>query len=264
MSRLSHTFGCGSLMLAGTLDTAPGTTGLLIVSGGNEIRSGAFGGQAALAANIAAAGFPVFRFDRRGIGDSEGENRGFRHSARDLSAALDAFRAMAPQVTRVVAFGNCDAASALMLAGGAGVEALVLSNPWTIEQDDDAGAAGGSTPPPAAVRARYLEKLANPREIMRLLSGGVNLRKLARGLLHALKPPPPPSSLAQDMAAGLAGFTGRTVILLATADRTAQVFEAAWDRNDPRIRRCEGAGHAYVEPAHRAWLEAQLLEMLRA
>ncbi len=262
MTRLSHTFGCGSLMLAGTLDTAPGTTGLLIVSGGNEIRSGAFGGQADMAARIAAAGFPVFRFDRRGVGDSDGENRGFRHSAKDIAAALDAFRAMAPQLTRVVAFGNCDAASALMLARGAGVDGLVLSNPWTIEQDDSE--TPDDTPPPAAVRARYLEKLKNPREIMRLLGGGVDLRKLARGVIHALKPPPPPTSLAQEMATGLAGFTGRVTILLATADRTAQVFAAGWDPADPRIRRCDGAGHAYVEPEHRAWLEAQLLEMLRA
>ena len=247
-------------MLAGTLDKAPGTTGMLIVSGGNEIRSGAFGGQADMAARIAAAGFPVLRFDRRGVGDSEGENRGFRHSSKDIAAALAAFRAQAPEVTRVIAFGNCDAASALMLAGGAGCDGLVLSNPWTIED----GGAGDSTPPPEAVRARYLEKLKNPGEIRRLVTGGVNLAKLARGVIHALKPPPPPSSLAQDMAAGLAGFTGEVRILLATADRTAQVFEAAWDRNDTRIRRCEGAGHAYVDPEHRAWLEAQLLEALRA
>ena len=76
MKRLAHTFGCGSLSLAATLDTAPGGTGLLIVSGGNEIRSGAFGGQADMAPRIASAGFPVFRFDRRGIGDSDGENDG--------------------------------------------------------------------------------------------------------------------------------------------------------------------------------------------
>lgn len=261
MSRLSLTFGCGSLRLAGTLDTAPGRSGLLIVSGGNEIRSGAFGGQAAIAARIAAAGFPVFRFDRRGIGDSEGENRGFRSSARDISAALDAFRAMAPQLERVVAFGNCDAASALMLARGAGCDALVLSNPWTIDADE--GEAADATPPPAAIRARYREKLTNPREVMRLLGGGVNLRKLAEGLIRAAGPPPAPSSLAQEMAAGLGEFGGDLRILLATADRTAQVFEAAWDPADPRIRRCEGAGHAYVEPQHRAWLKAQLLEMLR-
>jgi exosortase A-associated hydrolase 1 len=263
MTRLSHTFGCGSLMLAGTLDTAPGSTGLLIVSGGNEIRSGAFGGQANMAARIARAGFPVFRFDRRGVGDSEGENRGFRKSAKDISCALDAFRAMAPQIGRVVAFGNCDAASALMLAGGAGCDGLVLSNPWTIEQDANGGVAD-DTPPPAALRARYIEKLQNPREIARLLGGGVNLGKLARGLARSLRAAPPPSSLAQDMRASLSGYTGEVRILLATADRTAQVFEAGWDKNDPRIRRGEGAGHAYVEPLHRDWLEAEILAALRA
>ena len=46
-----------------------------------------------------------------------------------------AFRRAAPQLTRIIAFGNCDAASALMLAGGAGCDGLVLSNPWTIAQD---------------------------------------------------------------------------------------------------------------------------------
>jgi exosortase A-associated hydrolase 1 len=262
MTRLSLTFGCGSLTLAGTLDTAPGRAGLLIVSGGNEIRSGAFGGQAEMAARIARAGYPVFRFDRRGIGDSEGENRGFRHAAKDIAAALDAFRAMAPRISRVVAFGNCDAASALMLAGGAGCDGLVLSNPWTIEQDDSGAAS--DTPPPAAIRARYAEKLANPREVGRLLRGGVDLGKLARGLIGALRPAPPPSTLAQEMQAGLAGYGGRVAILLAAADRTAQVFEAAWDTSDPRLHRCPGAGHAYVEPEHRDWLEAQLLAALRA
>jgi exosortase A-associated hydrolase 1 len=263
MTRLSHNFSCGSLALAGTLDTAVGTTGLLIVSGGNEIRCGAFGGQADMAARIAHAGYPVFRFDRRGVGDSDGENRGFRNSAKDIACALQAFRAMVPQLARVVAFGNCDAASALMLAGGAGCDRLVLSNPWTIEPDGSASTAGGA-PPPVAIRARYLEKLKNPREVMRLASGGVNLRKLASGVVQALRPPPPPSSLAQDMARGLAGFSGEVRILLATADRTAQVFESAWNASDPRIYRCEGAGHAYVEPQHRDWLEAQILASLRA
>lgn len=262
MSRLSHTFGCGGLMLAGTLDTAPGSTGLLIVSGGNEIRAGAFGGQADMAARIAAAGFPVFRFDRRGIGDSEGENRGFRKSTKDITAAVEAFRAMVPQLSRVIAFGNCDAASALMLAGGAGCDGLVLSNPWTIEPDLS-GATANDTLPPAAIRARYLEKLKNPREVIRLASGGVDLGKLARGVAQALRPPPPPSSLAQEMAQGLAGYTGPVRILLATADRTAQVFESAWDASDPRICRCEGAGHAYVEPDHRDWLQSQILASLR-
>lgn len=261
MSRLQFQFGCGSLMLGGTLDTAPGTTGLLIVSGGNEIRSGAFSGHSLLAARIARAGFPVFRFDRRGIGDSEGENRGFRKSRKDIAAAREAFRAMAPQVERVFGFGNCDAASALMLAGGEGFDGLILSNPWTIEDEDE-----GSAEPkhaPDAVRARYLTKLKDPGEIARLLRGGVDLRKLGRGLVSALRPSVAPSGLAQEMREGIAGYGGSAHILLAGADRTAQLFESSWDKADARIARCPGAGHSYVEAEHRDWLHQQILAALR-
>ena len=42
MRRLTS-FPCAGDILAATLDEAPGTTGLLIVSGGNEIRIGALG-----------------------------------------------------------------------------------------------------------------------------------------------------------------------------------------------------------------------------
>ncbi len=140
--RQHFTFLCASETLAATLDSADGTTGLLIVSGGNEIRSGAHAGMAALAAEIAAAGHPVLRYDRRGIGDSTGDNAGFESSANDIAAAAAAFRAHAPQLTRLVAFGNCDAASALALFGpAAGVDALILANMWTIETEDD-GADG--------------------------------------------------------------------------------------------------------------------------
>jgi exosortase A-associated hydrolase 1 len=258
MNRLPLTFACEDATLAGTIDTAPASVGLLIVSGGNEVRAGAFSGQAQLAARIARAGFPVFRFDRRGVGDSEGANRGFRSSGKDIAAAIDAFRAMAPQMNRVVAFGNCDAASALMLAGGAGCDSLVLSNPWTIEDTQD------DLPPAGAVRSRYAEKLADPRELVRLVTGKVDFRKLARGLARAVMPRQAPSSLAQDMSAGLARFEGPVRILLAETDRTAQAFAEQWDAGDARIAYCKGASHAFVEPHARDWLHEQLLRALRA
>ncbi|OBX20361.1 hydrolase 1, exosortase A system-associated [Erythrobacter sp. QSSC1-22B] len=257
MSRLALTFNCQGATLAGTLDTAPGTSGLLLVSGGNEIRSGAFAGQARFAAEIARAGFPVFRFDRRGTGDSEGPNRGFRNESEDIAAALAAFRAMTPQLGRVIGMGNCDAASALMLAGGARCDALVLSNPWTIEES-----SADSTPPAAAIRARYLAKLKNPREVVRLLSGEVDFRKLLRGVAKAATPKAAPSTLAAEMRAGLEKFDGPVRILLAEADRTAQVFAENWGE-DERIVRCAGAGHAYVEPHARQWLREQVLKALR-
>lgn len=256
MKRRHIRFACEGAGLIGTLDGADGTTALLIVTGGNEVRAGAWNGQALLAARIAAAGFPVFRFDRRGIGDSDGPPGDFRTSAPDIAAALSALRSECPCVTRVVGMGNCDAASALMLTGGAGCDALILSNPWTIENAEAA-------PPPEALRGHYAGRLRDPKAILRLLKGGVNLRALLASLIGALKPAPPPTGLAQDMAAGLARFSGDIRILLAERDRTAQAFLAAWKRDDPRLRHCPGASHSFVEAAARDWLEAQVLEVLR-
>ena len=255
MSRRHLTFSCDGDTLAGTLDDAPGTAGLLLVSGGNEVRAGAFSGQAQLAALLAGAGFPVFRYDRRGIGDSSGENRGFRDEGPDIAAAIAAFKAARPGLERVVGFGNCDAASALMLNAGGGCDALVLANPWTIEQDDGALA-------PEAIRARYAEKLKNPKELLRLATGKISLRKLAGGLGRAIKPAPAPTTLAQDMAAGLARYDGPVRLLIAERDRTGQAFVAAWDAGDPRLARCPGASHAFVEPHAREWLFEQIVAAL--
>jgi exosortase A-associated hydrolase 1 len=257
VSRRHFAFDCAGSALAATLDEAAGTTGLLIVTGGNETRAGAFSSQARLAADLAAAGHPVLRFDRRGVGDSEGVNMGFRTSAEDIAAALDAFRAECPGRKRIVAFGNCDAASALMLAGGVGFDGLVLSNPWTYEDEHAA-----APPPPSAIRARYAAKLKNPREVLRLVTGKVNLRDLLGSLRQASKGKAAPSGLAETMAAGLARFAGPTRILIAERDRTGQAFLAGWNARDSRLNRCAGADHAYSDDASRAWLLQQILAAL--
>lgn len=271
MNRRHFIFRCQGAALVGSLDLAPGATGLLIVSGGNEVRSGPWGSQAELATRIAASGFPVMRFDRRGVGDSDGTNGGFTSSAPDIAAALRAFRTQVPALERVVAFGNCDAASALMLAGGVGIDALVLANPWTFEPDGELVEVSGSgdtspaTPmPPSVLRAHYLRRLTDPRAIWRLLSGKVKVGKLASGLADAARANAGPSLLAQQMADGIADFAGPVHLLVAARDRTGQAFLANWDRNDPRLRICPNATHSFVEPQARIWLQGQILGGLRA
>lgn len=241
------TFACEGVQLVGTIDHAAGSTGLLIVTGGNEVRAGAWAGQAQFAARIAARGHPVMRFDRRGCGDSEGTNAEFRHSAADIAAALATFRRECPDVIRIVAMGNCDAASALMLAGGAGTVGLVLSNPWTFEGD------GAGEAPPEAVRNHYRGRLGDWNAIKRLLTGKVALGPLLRSLLSAAKPAPAPSTLAQDMAGGIAKFPGAVRFLVADRDRTGQAFVSVW-ASDPRIQRCRNATHSFVEADAREWL----------
>ena len=262
MTRRFLTFACEGNTLAATLDTAEAATGLLIVSGGNELRAGPWNSQAQLAERIAAAGFPVLRFDRRGVGDSEGPNGGYRKSGPDLGAALAAFKSHMPTLKRVVAFGNCDAASALMLAGGAGLDALVLANPWSFDEADDEAESDATPMPPAALRAHYVRRLTDPRALWRLLTGKVKLGVLASSLVAASRPTSQ-TALAAEMDRGIAGFQGPLVLLVAENDRTGQAFLANWDKADSRIRICPDASHSFVEAPARIWLQGQILGMLR-
>jgi hypothetical protein len=82
-------------------------------------------------------------------------------------------------------------------------------------------------------------------------------------MIHATRPEGAPSTLVLELKAGLARFEGQARILLATADRTAQAFEAGWDASDERVIRCPGATHAWVEPDAREFLDKQILAVLR-
>ena len=270
MKRRHITFDCGGAVLVGSLDSGDATTGLLIVTGGTELRCGPYGSHAELADKIASAGFPVLRYDRRGVGDSSGDNLGFAASADDIAAAVTAFRAARPRLKRIVAYGNCDAASALMLAQGQSLDALVLANPWTfepgLEPADDQPAEAEPQPQmtPGAIRAHYLRRLTDPRALLRLLTGKVKVGQMAGSLSKAAKPAPPLTTLAQDMTAGLAHFTGPVTLLIAEHDRTGQVFLSQGNANDQRLRICPKAGHSFVEPQARIWLQGQLLGALRS
>ncbi|MCW5647053.1 MAG: hydrolase 1, exosortase A system-associated [Sphingopyxis sp.] len=257
------TFRCEGATLAATLDDAPGTTGLLIVSGGNEIRSGAHRGMALLAQRIAEAGHPVFRFDRRGIGDSEGENGGYETSAPDIAAAAAAFRRAAPRLTRIVAFGNCDAASALLLHQPLALDGLILANPWTYEGGADDQADEPALPPVAAIRARYLSRLTDPKSLLRLLKGDIDLKKLARGLsaLGRRTAPAAPDSLPARLNAALASLRCPATILLATGDRTAQAFLENCDPGAVPIERLASASHSFAGNDGE-WLAEQVLQPL--
>lgn len=262
--RRQLSFPCEGATLAATLDDAPGTNGLLIVSGGNEIRSGAHRGMAMLAQRVAAAGYPVFRFDRLGIGDSEGENGGYAGSGPDIAAAIAAFQQTAPHVTRIVGFGNCDAASALLLHQPLALDALILANPWTFE-DDAAEADAPALPPSSAIRARYLARLRDPKSLLRLLKGEIDFGKLFHGLsaLGKSTPPAAPDSLPARLDRAMAGLPCPATILLATGDRTAQAFIANCDPRGIPVKRLDSPSHSFAGD-DADWLLRQILAVLDA
>ena len=259
-------FTCEGTALAASLDEAAGSTGLLIVSGGNEIRSGAHRGMAMLAAQIADAGHPVLRFDRRGIGDSEGANGGFESSGPDIAAAIDAFRRAAPHLSRIVAFGNCDAASALLLHQPLALDGLIVANPWTYDSDAD-DTEEPALPPASAIRSRYLSRLKDPKSLIRLIKGEVDFRKLFRGL-SALKAPTPaaaPDSLAARIGHAVAELRAPATILLATGDRTAQAFAQSCPAALGRVpvERLASPSHSFAGDDGE-WLADRILAVLAA
>ncbi|MDG2532330.1 hydrolase 1, exosortase A system-associated [Sphingomonas sp. HITSZ_GF] len=253
---------CAGETLAATFDDAPGTTGLLIVSGGNEIRIGAHRGMALLAQRVAAAGHPVLRFDRRGIGDSTGDNGGFETSAEDIAAAARAFRETG--VERIVAYGNCDAATALaFFHPQAGIYALILANPWTVEEAYE-------LPPAAAIRSHYAAKLRDPKEWLRLLRGGVNIAKLVKGLRKvSQKPLEMPTGLTARLAAALGEAQVPVTILLARGDNTAIAFADAFKgppfdaaRGKVKIKQLDSDSHSFASAADKDWLFQRVVEAL--
>lgn len=264
-------FDCSGDRLAATFDEADGKTGLLIVSGGNEIRAGGHANQSRLAAWAAARGYPAFRYDRPGIGDSEGDNRGFLHGGEPLRAALAAFRREAPQLSRIVAFGNCDAATTLLFTQ-TDIDRLVIANPWLIEAAKDAEEGeADALPSSAAIRARYIARLKNPGRLTRDLFGGaIDLKKFARGLSR-LRTPEPRSALADRAAAALAELPTRADILIAKGDATALAFQSAWKspvfagaRTNSQIQLTEHitSSHSFSNEAAQTWLRERLLAAL--
>ncbi|MFN3945548.1 MAG: hydrolase 1, exosortase A system-associated [Allosphingosinicella sp.] len=250
------TFTCDGAELGASLD-GDGRTGLLFVTGGGQIRAGSHRLFERLARELAREGHACFRFDRRGVGDSGGADPGFRGSGPDIAAAAAAFRAHHPGLDRVIGIGLCDGATALMLFGAeAGLDGLILLNPWLVEAEADA-------PPPAAIRSHYLKRLTSLDGWKKLLSGSISYGKLLKGVAKAASSGSSP--LAADAARALAL---PAVPILATGDATA--IAAARELRDPAFERfvqppiaLATDSHTFARPGDHAGLRQAIGEALR-
>ena len=251
-------------------DTPQQTTGVVIVVGGAQYRVGSHRQFVQLARFLAAAGYPVLRFDFSGMGDSPGDLVPFEDSARHIAAAIDALQSHSPAIDRVVLWGLCDGASASLLymqtTHDSRVAGLVLLNPWV---RSEAGLAR------ARVKHYYRQRLLEPAFWRKLAAGGVGwqaLRSLGSNLRGMRQTPAQTLTFQELMAKGWRALEGKIMLILSERDLTAQEFvehaqiHPAWRGllSHPHVtqHRVNGADHTFsstlvqreVETGVLAWL----------
>jgi exosortase A-associated hydrolase 1 len=250
------TFACRRETLGASLDQAAGSDGILFVTGGTQTRIGSHRMLERLAAGLAAAGHPCFRFDRRGVGDSGGDDPGWEGSRDDMIAAAHAFRAEAPQLRRMFGLGLCDGATALALYGSeAGLAGLILLNPWLIEASTEAL-------PPAYIRRHYGQQLLSPRAWRRALTGRMSYRRALAGLRRVIRPPA--SGLPDRVAEAVRRSDIPTALILASDDATAVAADLAWRKHrlGGEVLRISTDSHTFARSGDREALLAACLSAI--
>ena len=249
-------------MLVGILTEPEGTAkpiGVLVIVGGPQYRAGSHRQFVLLARALAAAGYPVMRFDYRGMGDGTGEQRDFLQVTPDIAAAIDSMQQQLPAIQQVVLWGLCDGASAALLychdTKDARVAGLGLANPWVRS-------------PASLARTRvkhyYWQRLRQKEFWAKLLSGKVALGAI-QGLMHNIRAAATPANrdrsgatsahapgatarpFQQHMAKAWRDFQGDggILLILSGADYTAKEFveyaqaEREWSGifNDSKLMR---------------------------
>jgi len=135
-------FQVGREQLVGILHApeAAASTAVLIIVGGPQYRVGSHRQFVLLARKLAEEGFPCMRFDYRGMGDSEGEQRSFEFIHEDIQAAVNCMIERCPNIEKLVLWGLCDGATAAVsfATGNNQIAGLVLLNPWVRTEQSEA------------------------------------------------------------------------------------------------------------------------------
>lgn len=242
----ARVFRCGGDDLVGILHRPSGDVrpqvGVVIVVGGPQYRVGSHRQFVSLARAVASCGFPVLRFDYRGMGDSSGAAQTFECVDDDIAAAIQDLRASSGESLEVVLVGLCDGASASLIhASYASVAGLVLINPWVRTQHSEAT---------AYVRHYYLQRIMQPDFWKKFLGGNVSIRASAVDFLSKVKNsfsrtaravPGEAAGFLSRMERAVVSYGGPSLVVLSGRDLTAREFEALVERGEP-WNRLRGSG----------------------
>jgi exosortase A-associated hydrolase 1 len=236
-------FSCSGDRLLGILHSgsSDANVGVIFVVGGPQYRVGSHRQFVTMARQLSAAGFAVFRFDYRGMGDSDGTQRTFESIDEDIRAAIDAFKSESPSIESVILLGLCDAASAILMYSSYddSVRGLVLLNPWARTEKGEAR---------AYVRHYYSSRLLQRTLWQKIFSGNFNyirsIRDLCTKIIKAKSRdesfagtgPTMRHAFLQRMEDGIVRFGGPILLLVSGRDLTAAEFldcvkrSASWQR----------------------------------
>lgn len=248
-----------------------GDLGVLVVVGGPQYRVGSHRQFVLFARDAAAAGFPVLRFDYRGMGDSAGLSRDFQQVDDDIRTAVDALVEHSG-VSKVVLWCLCDAASAALFYAQTDprVVGLVLMNPWVHAPETEAR---------ARLKTYYGARLRSAdlwRKLLRLeFDFRDSLSSMAGYVRRAFSPPNPEDegNYVERMRSGLEAFRGRVLLVLSGDDLTASEFRElcgnspTWrtliaDKVDRTVELRE-ANHTFAQANWRDAVTAATLDWLR-
>lgn len=254
MNEQALAFPCRGSTLIGILHKPPQPRRrgvVVVVGGGPQYRVGGHRQLTLWSRRLCAEGYAVLRFDYRGMGDAQGDFRGFLEVDDDIQCAIGQLTAAVPELDEIVLWGECDAASAILLYAGRDprVKGVVLLNPWVRTEALQAQ---------AVLRHYYLRRLFEPTLWKKVLGGGFDVRaslrsalQLARKARTARHSPPSVRSadvgdagpvprhlpLPESLLIGLQRFKGRVMLVLSGRDLIAREFEAAVAAS-PAWQRC--------------------------
>jgi exosortase A-associated hydrolase 1 len=253
----------------------------VIVVGGPQYRIGSHRYFVLLARKLCAKGYPVLRFDYRGMGDSDGEPVGFEGCGPDIRAAVDCLAHEQPQLRGVVLWGLCDGASAAMMYAATDdrVCGIIALNPWA--RSDDSLAR-------THLRHYYIRRLFEREFWLTTMRDRARIAAALRGLVNALgrvvgsKEPPSSSSGApigpavtdfrERMRLGIETFRRPVLFLISGSDITGAEFRDLMDsqrRWSQAVRRCPctmevipNADHTLSGAAHQEVADAATIRWL--
>lgn len=231
MTEICFTFPCEGHELVGIAHLpetpAPYPAGVLILVGGPQYRVGAHRQYVHLARYLASQGIPAMRFDFRGIGDSDGAYPGFQALEPDMTAAVKAFYAHVPGLQSIIPWGLCEGASTILLCAThqPGVTGAVLLNPWVRSE---------ATLAKAHLKHYYARRFLTPEFWKKIFGGKADMKDMivsfASTLKNVIRPKPAASEQTQApfpdrMAAGLAAFKGKVLLIQSENDFVAREFD---------------------------------------